>query len=332
MTASAPTAAPDWRQRLRLWSWGAGQVVRHGRPARVYAHNGGVGDVLMLAQAVHQWRQAHPGVNVWALTHHGTLFAHNTDGVHALPLDVASQRLLGRLGVPLTWLHYATRDERTDRDTPPPRHLIAEMCRIAGVSGAVPLVPRLELTPGERDRGAAWADAVCIQSTSAQARYPILTKEWGAERFAIVSAGLAAQGVRVIQVGSQSDPVLPGAEDRRGRTALRELGAGLSQARLFVGLVGGLMHLARAVDCPAVIVYGGRERPEQSGYACNTNLVRQPECSPCWGWTRCDHSYRCMREIAPEDVLASVMARLHAPRGPLTVERADIAPAGLATA
>jgi len=32
------------------------------------------------------------------------------------------------------------------------------------------------------------------------------------------------------------------------------------------------MHLARAVDCRAVIVYGGRERPEISGYICNKIL------------------------------------------------------------
>ena len=48
------------------------------------------------------------------------------------------------------------------------------------------------------------------------------------------------------------------------------------------------MHMARAVDCPSVIVYGGRLRPDQIGYICNENLYNAVECSPCWLDTRCD--------------------------------------------
>ena len=80
----------------------------------------------------------------------------------------------------------------------------------------------------------------------------------------------------------------------------------LARSELFVNKVSGLMHLARAVDCPAVIVYGGRERPEISGYICNWNIRTSPPCSPCWQRNRCDHNRICMTDIASKTVIEAV--------------------------
>ena len=57
------------------------------------------------------------------------------------------------------------------------------------------------------------------------------------------------------------------------------------------------MHLARAVDCRAVIVYGGRETPEQSGYRCNENLYSAVHCSPCWRLNTCPYNRMCLERI-----------------------------------
>jgi ADP-heptose:LPS heptosyltransferase len=79
---------------------------------------------------------------------------------------------------------------------------------------------------------------------------------------------------------------------------------------LFIGLVGFLMHLARAVNTRSVIVYGGRELPSQSGYTCNENITHLLPCSPCWQWNRCAFEHACMTGIQSEAVLAAVRRQL----------------------
>lgn len=88
------------------------------------------------------------------------------------------------------------------------------------------------------------------------------------------------------------------------------------------------MHLARAADCPAVIVYGGREVPWQSGYAANLNLVRTPPCAPCWWVERCDHQHSCMSDIQTGEVLSGIEAMLARGRSPLPVETVHLEPGG----
>jgi ADP-heptose:LPS heptosyltransferase len=114
---------------------------------------------------------------------------------------------------------------------------------------------------------------------------------------------------RLIQVGSKSDPPIDGALDLRGKTSYREAAALLANSVLFLGLVGFLMHLARAVDCRAVIIYGGRERPWQSGYGCNVNLTGDTSCSPCWRWNTCEYDRECMKLVTVDAVLEGVRSQ-----------------------
>ena len=111
--------------------------------------------------------------------------------------------------------------------------------------------------------------------------------------------------------------------DLRGKTTLRQTAAILANSVVFVGLVGFLMHLARAVDCRSVIVYGGRELPSITGYACNQNLVRQPPCAPCGLYNDCEYHRDCMEQIEVGDVVLAIehQAQQH---GPLPVETVPI--------
>jgi len=76
-----------------------------------------------------------------------------------------------------------------------------------------------------------------------------------------------ARDFKLVQLGTAADPALPVDKDLRGRTSLREAAAILAASEVFIGLEGFLTHLARAVDCPSVVVQGGRARPETFGYA-----------------------------------------------------------------
>lgn len=143
-------------------------------------------------------------------------------------------------------------------------------------------------------------------------------KEWFPDRVQSLVDVLRNE-LRFVQLGSEVDPRLRNTKDMRG-ISRRKSASVLFNARLFLGQVGFLMHLARAVDCPSVIVYGGREAPWQSGYSCNENLYSSLPCAPCWRWNTCDFDRKCMADITVDHVVAAVRNLLRRPRNPLVVE------------
>lgn len=266
------------------------------------------------------------------LSDHPELFAGNGDPAYVRPLwqrysrdesTVNICRRFARLwGGEFVRLAYAPL-AGFDRSTPPPRHIIAEMCARARITGSVALRPYLTLSETEKAAAAWVAGQILIQSSGMEARHPIANKQWYPERFQAVVAALKGEA-KFVQIGGRSDPPLEYAEDMRGQTGIRAAAALLHHARLYVGPVGFLMHLARAVDCPSVIVYGGREAPWQSGYSCNINLYTATPCAPCWRWNTCDFDRQCMRQITADDVIAAIREMLRRPRNPLAVDTADL--------
>lgn len=100
-------------------------------------------------------------------------------------------------------------------------------------------------------------------------------KRWPAERFAAVAAELVARrGAGLLILGGPGDrPVvdallaaLPDAAraaalDLCGRLSLGEVAAVVERARIYLGNDSGVAHLAAAVGCPVVVVFG----PTQPG-------------------------------------------------------------------
>jgi ADP-heptose:LPS heptosyltransferase len=148
-------------------------------------------------------------------------------------------------------------------------------------------------------------------------------KQWPPERYRAVADAMQKE-MRWIQLGLAEDPPIAGALDLRGRTTFRETAAILANSKIYLGEAGFLMHLARAVDCRSVIVYGGREDPLVSGYRVNENMVGRTHCSPCWQRSRCDYGHECMRMIDPTEVLAAIRRQLERVGTPLEVEQANL--------
>ena len=290
-----------------------------GEPDRVLSFGfGGIGDDLMCSTVAREWKRR-GARNIWVLAQHGSLFRGNPDITGVLAYNEQLLTSLRSCGHDVKLLRYQTHLDSEDRDEAPREHLLAALARAAGLEGEVTLRPYLHLTEQERRGGRLATRQIVIQSSGRSARFCMRTKEWFPERFAEVTRALRAKAT-VIQVGSSQDPALPAAIDLRGRTSLRETAAILHNSDLFVGLVGGMMHLARSVDCRAAIVYGGRERPEQSGYSANENLTLQSPCSPCWSWNRCDHEMACMTGISAEAVVAACERALRRTGEPLQAE------------
>jgi hypothetical protein len=308
---------PSWvptPSRLAGLAWSARVALAvGGLPNIALYFNGGLGDHIMCSAVARELRKRGTKT-VWQLTSFAELFTGNSDVV-AVPADFRLHRLCALFGIRCIDLEYPS---------PPPTHLIAEMCAKAGVRGVVDLCPRVMLTDAERGAGKVVPRSqIVIQTSSLAARYPMRNKQWPHERFQLVVDVLKTE-FDLVQLGDASDPTLRDVLDLRGKTTVRQSAAILSQSRVFIGLVSGLMHLARAAECRSVIVYGGREHPSQSGYSANENIHWNGPCAPCWLRNDCDFDRRCMSEILPEHVIAAARRQVDLFGTPLVVDQAEI--------
>jgi hypothetical protein len=307
---------------LSYSGWAVQAVARYGRPRKLIFYNSGIGDDLLCTTVARELRIRKSG-RIWVGSKYGELFEGNPDA-QAVPIsDWRFGALAPRLGADVRPLWYTQYDPENDRDPEPPMHIAAMMCRKAGVTGSVSIRPYLYLRDSECREGRIAEKQIAIQSTTRAAATPLQNKEWLPERFQSVANSMAGQ-FNVVQLGAAGDPKLDNVIDLRGKTTLRQAAAVLRNSRVFIGLVGGLMHLARAVDCPAVIVYGGRERPEISGYSCNRNIRTKPLCSPCWQRNRCDYGRVCMMDISADMVIEAARAASDTRSEDLVVERVRI--------
>jgi len=171
----------------------------------------------------------------------------------------------------------------------------------------VKAAPKIYLDKGERDKAQSkYGSGYIVVCPVGKATFTANRKEWGLHNFQQLYDLLDQYSW--VQIGAKDDPLLSGCQDARG-LPIRESAAVLSQARLFVGLEGGLMHLARSVDTPAVIIYGGFIKPEVSGYDDQVQIYQKVHCSPCFD-SHHKHSFCdtmiCMKAIAPQDVLDTI--------------------------
>jgi len=328
----------DIRDWIDVFAFRLSFVLARQSPPKVLIYFGfAIGDDLLCTAVLRELRKRGRD-DLVMISDHAGLFDGNPDPAAVRPLwaryyrdgsTVSICRRFARIWGAEYWRPEYAPPDGNDGRKQPSRHLLAEMAANAGISGPVSIRPYLTLTEAEKAKAAWAAGHIVIHSSGAAARLAMTNKEWYPERFQDVINRLRGE-MKFIQLGSSGDPPLQGAVDMRGATSLRESAAILHHARLFVGLEGLLMHMARAVDCPAVIVFGGRSEPSQGGYICNENLYSAVPCAPCWLGSRCDFERRCMRNITAGDAVAAIRRMLDRPRGPLAVETVTIAPDGAA--
>lgn len=143
------------------------------------------------------------------------------------------------------------------------------------------------------------------------------TKRWAAEKFARVAEALGALGITAVAVARHDDaqdtnelqlnsavPVIAFTD-----LSLPLVTALAARARLFVGNDSGIAHIAAAVGCPSVVIFGSSNvahwRPWASAPA---EVVREDmPCAPCPGYT-CEEfgTPECIKRVPVERVLAAI--------------------------
>lgn len=183
-----------------------------------------------------------------------------------------------------------------------------------GIVGEIDVRPEIRLTEFEKDFG-KFARGKIVIKCGGNGPYKYLIPK-------------IAQGIidelsgeyEFLQIGDFDDPVLYNAE-QLFKLNLREFAGVLSHARLFVGAIGGMMHLARAVDCPAVILHGCEH--DDFYYPSQRKVFSDNRCMECvrrcW-WPdkdderRCFNRYRCITDFNPKRVADIIRAELKRPR------------------
>lgn len=307
------------RQTVHHWKRDREIKEQWGMPSVTIRFGGGIGDQLNCSTIAREVKKRDPG-HLWMHTSYPDLFSGNPDINAVVPEETWLQEWATRKGADTHNVTYGTPVPDEDREIPPSRHILAEICYQAGICGNIDLRPYLYLSETEKEQGRIGPHQIVLQSSIASARHPLLTKEWFPERFTAVSKRLANEHT-LIQLGSPADPAIPDTLDLRGKTSLRESAAILYQSDAAILLEGFLMHLSRAVDTRAVIIYGGRQHPEQSGYPCNENLFTSLPCSPCWRNRNCPENKACMSAIEAKDILNAFATLLAREPGLLETER-----------
>lgn len=207
-------------------------------------------------------------------------------------------------------------------------HILHDICVKLGISQTIPITPFFYLSEVEKLGGRFWQDNQIAIMTGGNQRY----KEMSADLAQQIIDCLKDQ-YHFIQIGSPNDHKLQNAMDCRGWNGIRGAAMILNQSDLFIGGIGGLMHLARAVNCRSVIAYSSAEPLSLANYSSNINVFApEPKCKRCgeresFPYTiQCDNHYSCIEGIKLSDMIEAVHLQLSKKNEPLEVEREDIQP------
>ncbi len=252
------------------------------------------------------------------------------DAAVLLPNSYRTALMAVRAGIPERW-GYRTdwRGHLLTRAIAPPRdtHQVdyyRELARALGCPNG-PAEPTLAPRDGDRDaaaqllRDAGWDGRAPLVALAPGAAYGG-AKKWPAASFAELAAGLAADGVASVLVGSPADAdtaaeIVSTAGGSAtllnliGRTDLPALAGVFALCRAAVSNDSGAMHVAAAVGIPVTAVFGPTNERATAPRAAHVQVLTHPVwCRPCM-LRECPIDHGCMRGIGAARVLETVRFR-----------------------
>jgi heptosyltransferase-2 len=150
--------------------------------------------------------------------------------------------------------------------------------------------------------------ALCPGSINSRA------KRWPADRYALLADRFIAEtGAEVLLIGSRDEVGVALEVSRRmhhqpimlaGHTDLKQAVAVLSIVDLLVTNDTGPAHIAAALDCPTLVIFGPTDPRTTRPFSSAAEIIRrQPDCAPCM-LRDCPIDHRCMTAISADEVFA----------------------------
>ena len=215
---------------------------------------------------------------------------------------------------------------RLDRRSMP--QLVQRFAALAGSNGSmVPMSPGPVLIPDAANRAAV------MRAMHLTSRRPAVilcpgaefgpSKRWPPTHFADLARRFLERGLQVWLVGSPNDKIAANAviaaagesareiRDLAGHTDLGTAIDLLSAGALVVSNDSGLMHAAAAVGVPLIALFGSSSPVFTPPLSDTARVARiEIECSPCFKRECPLGHFRCMRDLAPEQVYNLARATL----------------------
>jgi lipopolysaccharide heptosyltransferase II len=146
-------------------------------------------------------------------------------------------------------------------------------------------------------------------------------KQWPPEHFSnLISKLISSLNARLFLVGGYADQPLcsrlfssfKSCIDLSGKTNLHQLAALMKSSRMVIGNESGPLHLATALDCKAILLYGPVSQKMYGPYSETNNqipLYHEMPCRPCYQNYRsplCENRL-CLSDLKPEGVYQQVL-------------------------
>lgn len=118
-------------------------------------------------------------------------------------------------------------------------------------------------------------------------------KCWTQEEWDGLISWLMERGLIPVQLGRITDALLnPRVIDLRGKTTLKQSAGYIKFSKAYIGVEGGLFHMAKAVKTPAIVIFS--TTPSVCFAYPDTVVVSKKTCRPCW-WTEPWSQCKCMK-------------------------------------
>ncbi len=286
---------------------------------RIYVFPQGIGDGVM-ATAVAAWYCAQTGEKMLLAHKQATLFENNPNvechpeyAVQNLTEDVIRQaESNGDQLIAISYLVFGTAFDEVPMRSAPEKNMLCRMAERVGLSGSFEALPRIFLSPEEILFGKMFDSPPIAVFAKGIEKY----KTWDKSKMEEVIS--AFPDYTFIQLGAPGDEKIRGAKYLCGTLSLRQVAAVLYNSRCVIGPQGALIHLARAVDCPAIILGPSAEPYPEMSYPEYRTVVPDGACPHCTEgkmfFANCEYPERCMDGITAQSVINALTEELSSPR------------------
>ena len=304
-------------------------ILKTGKRPVIFSRYTGMGDIICTIPAVRELMKRHPGLTFIYNCHPD--FAE-VPRLAAIASRVTSLKSIGLVGHWYSLLlagfyHFANSDDVPDAASH--ESMVMEFCRQFDLPVAE---EHPQLCTGAAAREKA---GVILKDHGLSGDLLILihpgpswpVREWPGENWTRLVAELRRHGYtnigqlgvsRYMNFGKVEVPAVPGTVSLINAFSVEECVAAIAQAKLFIGIDSGLLHIAAATRTNSVGIFGMTLPEYRFSKKFRRHFVTsRVECAGCEHrkprihWiTGCPHDIRCMQEPGVDQVLSACLALL----------------------
>ena len=303
-------------------------ILKTGRRPVIFSRSTGMGDILCTIPAARELMKRHPGA-VFIYNCHPDFAA--VPRLAGIANRITSLQSIGHIGHWYHFLlagfyHFSHGDDTPGKVAQEP--MVAEFLRQFNLP-VTDEHPHLAAGPAAREKVESLLARKNLDAASLVLIHPgpsWTVKEWPRENWTRLVAALRENGFtnvaqlgvgRYMNFGQVPIETIPGAVSLVDELSIEECLATIAQAKLFIGIDSGLLHIAACTRTPAVGIFGPTSPQFFYAESVRKNFaVSTVECAGCQHrlprlhWiTGCPHDIKCMRTLGVEEVWHACLAK-----------------------